>query len=90
MYKKIVNIFFITIVFFFIFSITKYYFSEENKILINKSRSSYSVFQKKNYSDLPILKKDTSDIIVYINDLSEFKNKRKKRFWEKLISNENE
>ena len=25
--------------------------------------------------------------LIYINDLEEFKNKRKKRFWEKLISN---
>ena len=37
-----------------------------------------------------LLKNDTNNIIVYKNDLEEFKNKRKKRFWEKLISNKNE
>ena len=41
-------------------------------------------------NNLPILKNDTSNIIVYINDLEDFKKKRKKRFWEKLISNKNE
>ena len=37
-----------------------------------------------------ILENNTENIIIYKNDLEEFKNKRKKRFWEKLISNLNE
>jgi hypothetical protein len=41
-------------------------------------------------NNLPVLKNDTSNIIIYINDLEDFKKKRKKRFWEKLISNKNE
>ena len=61
-----------------------HYFSEENIIYINKSRSTYSLTS---HSELPLLKNDTNNIIVYKNDLEEFKNKRKKRFWEKLISN---
>ena len=60
-----------------------YYFSEENMILINKSRSTYALTL---YNNLPLLKNDTDKIIVYKNDLEEFKKKRKKRFWEKLIS----
>jgi hypothetical protein len=55
-------------------------------ILINKSRSIYALTL---YNNLPLLKNDTNNIIVYKNDLEEFKKKRKKRFWEKLISDDN-
>mgnify|MGYP000920399494 CR=1 FL=1 len=68
----------------------KHNFSEENIIFTNKSRSSYSWALNKDNKNLPILKNDTNNIIVYKNDLEEFKKKRKKRFWEKLISNNNE
>ena len=61
--------------------------SEQNIVLTNKSRSSYTLDTNKN---LAVLKNDTDNIIVYKNDLEEFKKKRKKRFWEKLISGENE
>ncbi len=87
MFKKIINIFFLISFFTFIFLITKYYFSEKNLIFTNKSRSSYSLTSIKDENNLTLLKNDTNNIIVYKNDLEEFKNKRKKRFWEKLISN---
>ena len=90
MYKKVKNIFFLIIFFIFIFFITKYYFSEQNVILTNKSRSSYLASLSDDKNNLPILKNDTDNIIVYINDLENFKKKRKKRFWEGLISNKNE
>ena len=60
-----------------------YYFSEKNMIHINKSRSTYTLTL---YNNIPLLKNDTNNIIVYKNDLEEFKKKRKKRSWEKLIS----
>jgi hypothetical protein len=41
----------------------------------------------KGIENLPVLKNDTKNIIIYKNDLEEFKKKRKKRPWEKLISN---
>ena len=87
MFKKIINIFFLISFFIFIFLVTKYYFSEQNLIFTNKSRSLYSLTLNKYANNLPLLKNDTNNIIIYINDLEEFKNKRKKRFWEKLISN---
>ena len=62
-----------------------YYFSEKNIVHINKSRSSLSVNY---YGKLPLLKNDTKNILIYKNDLEEFKKKRKKRFWEKLISDD--
>ena len=66
----------------FIFLITKYYFSEDNIILINKKRSSYSIEKMK----LRVLKNDTNNIIEYKSELDDFNKKRKKRIWEKLIS----
>ena len=79
-----------TIFFIFILLVTRYYFSEKNIILTNKSRSSYVALLDKDVNSLPLLKNDTNNAIVYINDLENFKSKRKKRLWEKLISNNNE
>ena len=70
--------------------IINYYFSEKNVLKVNKLRSSYEYEHAIKNKDLPILKNDTSDIFINKNDLEEFKSKRKKRFWEKLISRENE
>ena len=87
MSKKIINTFFLISFITFIFLVTKYYFSEQNLILTNKSRSSYSLTLRKYESNLHLLKNETNNIIIYIDDLEEFKNKRKKRIWENLISN---
>ena len=90
MFVKIKNIIFLMPFLVLVFLITKYYFSKENIILTNKSRSSYSWTQNKYSKNLPILTNDTENIIIYKNDLEEFKKKRKRRIWEDLISNANE
>ena len=90
MYCRIKNIFFLIIFFTFIFLILKHYFSEQNIVFTNLSRSSYEMSLGNNKNNLPVLKNDTNNIIIYVSDLDNFKNKRKKRFWEKLISNSNE
>ena len=87
MFKKITNIIFLLSIFTFIFLLTKHYFSEQNLIFTNKSRSSHSLTLNKYGSKLPLLKNDTNNVIIYKTELEEFKNKRKKRPWEKLISN---
>ena len=89
MFNKVKNLSFLVLFVLFIFSITRYYFSEQNVIFTNKSRTSYSLKLYDGKINLPILKNDTNNIIVYKDYLEEFKNKRKKRIWEKLISNEN-
>ena len=86
MNKKIKNISFFLVLALFSFFVTKYYFSEDNIIFTNKSRSFY--FSSSKNTNLPLLKNDTSNIIFYVDDLQIFKNKRKKRFWEKLINND--
>ena len=87
MRKKIINILCLVIFFSFTILITKYYFSEKNIIFINKSRSSHMLESNINSINLPVLKNDTEDIIVYVNGLEDFNKKRKKRIWERLISN---
>ena len=90
MNKKIRNIFFLVIFFNFVFFVTKYYFSTENVRLTNKSRSLYLVTKNIDINNLPVLKNDTNNIIIFKNDLEKLKNKKKRRSWEKLISNNNE
>ena len=90
MYIRIKNAFFLIIFFIFIFLISKYYFSEQNIVFINQSRSSYETSLDNDKNNFPVLKNDTNNAIIYVSDLENFKNKRKKRFWEKLISNSNE
>jgi hypothetical protein len=90
MNNRIKDTFFLAFFLIFVFLITKYYLSERNKIFTNKSRSSYSLELKTDISKLPVLKNDTKNIILYKNDIDEFKKNRKKRFWENLISNTNE
>ena len=90
MFSKIKNTLFLIIFFIFIFLVTKHYFSDENVIFTNKSRSSYALQVNIDNKSLPILKNDTNNIIIYKNDVEEFTKKRKKRFWEKLIDDKNE
>ena len=90
MSSRIKNSFFSIIFFIFIFLISKHYFSEQNIVFTNQSRSSYEISLDNDKNNLPVLKNDTNNIIIYVSDLENFKKKRKKRFWEKLISNKNE
>ena len=90
MFSKIKNTLFLIIFSIFTFLVTKHYFSDENVIFTNKSRSSYALQVNIDNQSLPILKNDTNNIIIYKNDVEEFTKKRKKRLWEKLISDKNE
>jgi len=90
MIKKYINLSILLFSLTFIFLIAKYYFSDENIILTNKSRSSYSLNPLIDFNNLPLLKNDTDNIITYIDDIEKFKKKRKKRAWEELILNSDE
>ena len=63
--------------------IVVFYFSEENIIAINKSRSSYALQPKFDLKDLPLIKNDTDNIIEYSEDVEIFKkNKKSYIFWD--------
>ena len=60
-----------------------FYFSEENIIATNKSRSSYAYELKLDLKDLPLIKNDTNNIIEYSEDVEIFKkNKKSYIFWD--------
>jgi len=83
MFRKIKNTLFLIIFSIFIFLVTKHYFSDENVIFTNKSRSSYALQVNIDNKSLPILKNDTNNIIEYINDVELYKKKKKKyTFWD--------
>tara|TARA_Y100000590_G_C15449106_1_gene911959 strand:+ start:386 stop:643 length:258 start_codon:yes stop_codon:yes gene_type:complete len=84
MLKKIGNTFYILSFSLFIFLIISYYFSDENKRRANINRSTkVSEFE---ISNLPLLKNDTKNIIVFSDDVDVYKKKKKRyKFWD-LIS----
>ena len=60
-----------------------FYFSEENIIATNKSRSSYEYGLKFDLKDLPLIKNDTKNIIEYSDDVEIFKKSKKSYiFWD--------
>ncbi len=77
MLKKIKYIFYLVSFLFFTFLTINFYFSDKNIRETNKSRSFYLKKLNNNTQNLPLLKNDTSDIIVYRNDIEDFKKKRK-------------
>ncbi len=83
MFKILKNIFPIITFIFFMTLIVIFYFSEENIIATNKSRSSYAYELKLDLKDLPLIKNDTNNIIEYSEDVEIFKkNKKSYIFWD--------
>lgn len=85
MIKELKIFFYLVSIFFFIFFISKYYFSDVNKK--NSYRSLNSLDEKiENYSKkLITLKNDTNNTILYV-DSNITKNKKVYNFWKLLIN----
>ena len=83
MLKELKYVFYLLTIFFFIFFITKYYFSNENT---KKSYRSFKSIDKKieNYAvNLSTLKSDTENIVEYVeNNIDQ--NRKSFQFWELL------
>ena len=71
------KIFFLGSFILFFILISFFYFSEKNIKKVNKSRLSLLTNQESNYN-LPILVSDTDNIIIYSNEVENFKKKKKK------------
>ena len=70
-------------VIFFIFTISKYYFSNKNINLKKDNRSNIDQILKEKINNLPILLSDTNDVIIFNDSLRENKGLEKKRsFWD--------
>ncbi len=84
MIKEVRNVVYLFTIFFAIFFVTKFYLSENN---IERSNNVILQHQKElatKFSDLPIIKNDTSDIIEHTNEVEIFLSK-KPRFFMDLI-----
>ena len=87
MFKELKYLFYLLVIFLFIFFISKYYFSDQNKKKSYRSLNSIDQNIEKHSTNLQILKSDTEDIIDYVENNTD-QNKKIYHFWKLLINNE--
>ena len=85
MIKKIKNVFYISSFLIFIFVTIFFYFSEKNIVNTQKTRSAYIIEIDSKLKNIPLLKNNTKNIIEYSNDIENFKKKKKKYLFLKLL-----
>ena len=84
---KVINLFFVIIVFLFFFNIYKYYSSNKNIKNIDLNRSNIEEIIKTKTSGIPILKNDTNNVIEFNDSFDEeIQNNKKRSFWDLLKS----
>ena len=88
MLKEVKYVVYLLTIFFFIFFVIKFYLSENNIKRSNRIIFQYQNELDKKFNNLPIIKNDTNDIIEYTNEIEEFKNKKQRKFWDLLKTNE--
>jgi len=88
MLKEVKYVVYLLTIFFFIFFVTKFYFSENNIKWSNKVILQYQNILDKRFINLPIVKDDTKDIIEYTSEIEDFKNKKQRKFWDLLKTSE--
>ena len=88
MLKEIKYVVYLLTIFFFIFFVIKFYFSENNIKQTNNVILQYQNELDKKFNDLPIIKNDTNDIIQYTDEIEEFKKKKQRKFWDLLKTDE--
>ena len=88
MLKEIKYVVYLLTIFFSIFFVVKFYLSENNIKLSNKVMLQHQNELDKKFNNLPIITDDTNDIIEYTNEIEEFKNKKQRKFWDLLKTNE--
>ena len=88
MLKEIKYVVYLLTIFFSIFFVVKFYLSENNIKLSNKVMLQYQNELDKKFNNLPIITDDTNDIIEYTNEIKEFKNRKLRKFWDLVKTNE--
>ena len=88
MLKEVKYVLYLLTIFFFIFFVIKFYLSENNIKRSNKVLLQYQNELDKKFNNLPIIKDDTNDIIEYTNEIEEFKNRKQRKFWDLIKTNE--
>ena len=88
MLKEVKYVVYLLTIFFFIFFVIKFYLSENNIKKSNKVIIEYQKKIDKKFNNLPIIKSDTNNIIEYTNEIEKFKNKKQRKFWDLIKTNE--
>ena len=88
MLKEVKYVVYLLTIFFFIFFVIKFYFSENNIKWSNKVIFQHQNILDKKFINLPIIKDDTNDIIEYTSEIEDFKNKKQRKFWDLLKTSE--
>ena len=88
MLKEVKYVVYLLTIFFFIFFNINYYLSENNIKRSNKVILQHQNELDNKFSDLPIIKSDTNNIIEYTNEIEKFKNKKQRKFWDLFQTNE--
>jgi len=82
---KIINLFFLIIIFLFFLNIYKYYSSNKNIKNINLNRSNIEEILKTKISNIPILENDTNNVIEFNSSFfEEIKDNKSRSFWNLL------
>ena len=82
---KLIDLFFVIIIFIFFFTIYNYYSSNKNIKNINMNRLNIEENLKNRSINLPILDNDTNNVIEFNSSFSnEIEKKKKRNFWNLL------
>ncbi len=85
---KVFNFLLFSLIIIFILSVFKYYTSSKNIVSKDYNRSNVDQILKEKISNLPVLKNDTNNVIVFNDSFENEMNegKKKRSFWELLKS----
>ena len=89
MIQLLKNIIFLGSFILFFILISFFYFSEGNIKKINKSRLFFLTKEESNF-DLPVLSSDTNNIIIYSNEVENYKKKKRKYNFFELIKKQSD
>ena len=84
MLNKIKSIIFFLVLISFLLSILIFYFSDENKMIINSNRFNLKTNSNIKQLNLPVLKNDTNDVIEYPKENENIEKSKKRYFWKLL------
>ena len=87
MFRELKYVFYLIVIFLFIFFISKFYFSDQNKKKSYRLYKSIDQNIEKHLTNLPFLKSDTEHIINYVENKTDG-NKKTYHFWKLLINND--
>tara|TARA_B100000242_G_scaffold279806_1_gene238600 strand:+ start:78 stop:344 length:267 start_codon:yes stop_codon:yes gene_type:complete len=85
---KVFNFLLFSLIIIFMLSVFKYYTSSKNIVSKDYNRSNANQILKEKISNLPVLKNDTNNVIVFNDSFENEMNegKKKRSFWELLKS----